>query len=155
MLASSDAARRTDEQIRGYSPPTLLTRPQFQVIQVVDPYGQFDLTAKLAQLSLSTATPLTSIPTSSIQGTKRTKFPGSGHFRQFIRMAEQDRYSQREVVGIIMYAAEGDNSHDAQQMASLVSTSLNISVEKWIAPKSWEGLFGENVRRGAEEGLFW
>jgi hypothetical protein len=70
-------------------------------------------------------------------------------------MAEQDRYSKREVVGFVMFAAEGDNSMDAQQMAGLVCQSLNINVDNWTKPKSWEGLFGEKVRQGAEEGLFW
>jgi len=86
---------------------------------------------------------------------KQKKFPGSGHFRHFIHTAESDRYSQREVVGIIMFAAEGDNSPDAQQMASLVCKSLNTDVENWKTPKSWEGVFGERLRAGAEEGLFW
>ena len=54
-----------------------------------------------------------------------------------------------------MFAAEGDNSPDAQQMASLVCKSLNTDVENWKTPKSWEGVFGERLRAGAEEGLFW
>lgn len=70
-------------------------------------------------------------------------------------MAEQDKYSKREVVALVMFAAEGDNSGDAKEMASLVSQSIGISVTEWIAPKSWEGVFGEAVRSGAEEGLFW
>ena len=70
-------------------------------------------------------------------------------------MAEQDRYSQREVVGIIMFAAEGDNSGDAKEMAGLVCRSLTVEIDKWVTPQSWEGVFGDDVRRGAEEGLFW
>jgi hypothetical protein len=117
--------------------------PRFQVIQVHDPAGSSDLTTKLAQLTLSPAT------------SAQKSFPGSGHFRQFISTAEGDRYSRREVVGIVMFAAEGDNSGDAQDLAGLVCKSLGIEVKEWKTPRSWEGLFGETVRRGAEEGLYW
>ena len=64
-------------------------------------------------------------------------------------------YSKREVVALVMFAAEGDNSGDAKEMASLVSKSLNLGVTEWTPPPSWEGMFGDAVRRGAEEGLFW
>jgi hypothetical protein len=70
-------------------------------------------------------------------------------------MAEQDKYSKREVVALVMFAAEGDNSFDARQMAGLVAKSIGIEVAEWRAPRSWEGVFGEDVRTGAEEGLFW
>ena len=55
----------------------------------------------------------------------------------------------------MMFAAEGDNSFDARQMAGLVAKSIGIEVAEWRAPRSWEGVFGEDVRTGAEEGLFW
>jgi hypothetical protein len=170
MLTSSDAARRTDEQINGY--PTLpfspcLTRahfilmlsPQFQVVHVYNPDGQSDLSEKLAKLTLSTPTSLTQVPVAPTQistGTaKRKHFPSSGHLRHFLRMAEQDKYSKREVVALVMFAAEGDNSEDAKAMASVISKSINVEISEWKAPRSWEGLFGEAVRAGAEEGLFW
>ena len=70
-------------------------------------------------------------------------------------MAEQDMYSQREAVGIVMFAAEGDNSADAKEMATLVSKTLRLDVKEWKTPKSWEGVFGDAVRSGAEDGLFW
>jgi hypothetical protein len=70
-------------------------------------------------------------------------------------MAEQDKYSKREVVALIMFAAEGDNSYDAREMASLVAKSIDVEVTEWKAPRSWEGVFGADVRTGAEEGLFW
>ena len=129
----------------------IMARPRFQTIQVCDPNGQSDLTRKLAQLTLSTATSLDDVPTQA----KEKRFPGSGHFRPLIQMAEQDKYSQREVVGIVMFAAEGDNSGDAKELAGLVCESLNVSVTDWKSPKSWDGVFGEDLRRGAEDGLFW
>ena len=72
-------------------------------------------------------------------------------------MAEQDKYSKREVVALVMFAAEGDNSHDAREMAELVARSIDLEVKEggWKAPRSWEGVFGWEVRTGAEEGLFW
>jgi hypothetical protein len=70
-------------------------------------------------------------------------------------MAEQDRYSQREAVGIVMFAAEGDNSVDGENLAQLVCSSMGIEVDNWKRPRSWEGLFGQAVRRGAEDGLYW
>ena len=70
-------------------------------------------------------------------------------------MAEQDKYSKREVAALVMFAAEGDNSADAAEMASLVAESINIKIQKWTPPKSWDGVFGDDVRMGAEEGLFW
>lgn len=70
-------------------------------------------------------------------------------------MAEQDMYSKREVVGIVMFAAEGDNSADAKEMASLISKSINLEITEWNPPKSWEGVFGEALPSGAEQGLFW
>ena len=44
---------------------------------------------------------------------------------------------------------------DAMEMAGLVAESLKIEVQEWKKPRSWEGVFGEDVRTGAEEGLFW
>lgn len=132
--------------------------PRFQVIRVHDPDGTSDLSETLARLTLSKASELTEVPAASTptpSGVKRKHFPASGHLRHFIRMAEQDRYSKREVVGLVMFAAEGDNSGDAREMATVVSKSINVEVSEWKAPKSWEGVFGDAVRSGAEEGLFW
>jgi hypothetical protein len=133
--------------------------PRFQVVNVHDPDGTSDLSETLARLTLSNPTELTGVSATSIHTasgeTKRRHFPGSGHLRHFIRMAEQDKYSKREVVGLVMFAAEGDNSGDAREMASVVSKSINVEVTEWKAPRSWEGVFGEAVRSGAEEGLFW
>jgi len=70
-------------------------------------------------------------------------------------MAEDDKYSKREVTALVMFAAEGDNSEDAKEMAAIVAKSVDVEISEWKTPKSWEGLFGENVRKGAEEGLFW
>ena len=133
--------------------------PRFQVIQVEDPDGDSELCQKMAELTLSKACSLTAVPVASTQtpsgGIKRKHFPASGHLRHFIHMAEDDKYSKREVVGLVMFAAEGDNSSDAKEMASMVAKAINIDVTQWIPPKSWEGVFGDDVRRGAEEGLFW
>jgi len=113
----------------------------------------------MAELTVSKPTTLTAVPTASTLttsgGMKRKHFPASGHLRHFIRMAEDDKYSKREVVGLVMFAAEGDNSSDAKEMASMVAKAINVDVTQWIAPKSWEGVFGDALRRGAEEGLFW
>jgi hypothetical protein len=137
----------------------LTSRPQFQVVHVYNPDGQSDLSEGLAKLTLSTPTSLNEAPivsSPSLTGASKQKhFPSSGHLRQFLRMAEQDLYSKREVVALVMFAAEGDNSGDAREMASLVSRSINVHIAEWTAPRSWEGLFGDNVRRGAEAGLFW
>jgi len=54
-----------------------------------------------------------------------------------------------------MFAAEGDNSADAKEMASIISKSMNMEITEWKPPKSWEGVFGEALSSGAEEGLFW
>ena len=124
-------------------------------MQVRHQDGQSDLLDSLARASLSVPKPLTSLPISNIPGTKATHFPESGYLRQFIQKAEQDHDSQRQVVAVVMFAAEGDNSGDAQEMASLIAKTINVEVKEWEPPKSWEGLFGEAVRRGAEEGLFW
>lgn len=72
-------------------------------------------------------------------------------------MAEQDMYSKREVVALLMFASEGDNSSDAKEMASVIAKSMDLDIkdEEWRTPRSWEGVFGEGLRRGAEEGLFW
>ena len=133
--------------------------PRFQMVNVHDPDGTSDLSETLARLTLSNPTELTGVSAAPIHTasgeTKRKHFPGSGHLRHFIRMAEQDKYSRREVVGLVMFAAEGDNSGDAREMASVVSKSINVEVTEWKAPRSWEGVFGEAVRSGAEEGLFW
>jgi hypothetical protein len=161
MLASSDAARRTDEQINGYflNVCANLFRPRFQVVHVHDPNGRSDLSEKLGQLSLSTPKPLTDVPaapTTTASGvTTHKHFPASGHLRQFMRMAEDDKYSQREVVALVMFAAEGDNSDDAREMATLVAKSINVDISQWIAPQSWDGVFGDAIRSGAEGGLFW
>jgi hypothetical protein len=72
-----------------------------------------------------------------------------------MRMAEDDKYSQREVVALVMFAAEGDNSDDAREMATLVAKSINVDISQWIAPHSLDGVFGDAIRSGAEEGLFW
>ena len=137
----------------------LTCSPRFQVIQVEDPDGESELCQKMAELTLSKPTRLTVLPATPIQtssgGMKHKHFPASGHLRHFIRMAEEDKYSKREVVGLVMFAAEGDNSPDAKEMASMVAKAINIDVTQWIPPKSWEGVFGDAVRRGAEEGLFW
>ena len=163
MLASSDSALRTDEQINGYLP--LYTQfdisPRFQVLHVRDPNpnAQSDVAEKMEKLTLSKASELTESPTTSVQGpsgeTKEKRFPASGYLRNFLRMAEDDKYSKREVTALVMFAAEGDNSEDAKDMASVVAKSVDVEVAEWKTPKSWEGLFGENVRKGAEEGLFW
>jgi len=113
----------------------------------------------MAELTLSKPTSLFDVPAASTPtpsgDIKRKHFPASGHLRHFIRMAEDDKYSKREVVGLVMFAAEGDNSSDAKEMASMVAKAINVDVTQWIPPKSWEGVFGDAVRRGAEEGLFW
>ena len=113
----------------------------------------------MAELTLSKPTSLFDVPAASTPTSsgdiERKHFPASGHLRHFIRMAEDDKYSKREVVGLIMFAAEGDNSSDAKEMASMVAKAINVDVTQWIPPKSWEGVFGDAVRRGAEEGLFW
>ena len=113
----------------------------------------------MAELTLSKPTSLSCSPAPSNlapSGVMKSKhFPASGHLRHFIRMAEQDKYSKREVVGLVMFAAEGDNSSDAKEMVSMVAKAINVDVPRWVPPKSWEGVFGEAVRRGAEEGLFW
>jgi hypothetical protein len=110
-------------------------------------------------LTLSTPTTLTFVPTAPTPfasgGAKGKHFPASGHLRHFIRMAEQDMYSKREVVALVMFAAEGDNSADAKEMASIISKVIDLEIKDWKAPKSWEGVFGDSLRRGAEEGLFW
>lgn len=110
-------------------------------------------------MTLSTPSELTETPTASIQGpsgeTKEKRFPASGYLRNFLRIAEDDKYSKREVTALVMFAAEGDNSEDAKEMASVVAKSMDVEISEWKTPKSWEGLFGENVRKGAEEGLFW
>jgi len=134
--------------------------PRFQVVHVDNPDGESDLSTKLSQLTLSKSTSLTAVPAtpvpSSTGATRAKHFPSSGHLRHFIRMAEQDVYSKREVVALVMFAAEGDNSHDAREMASVVAKSIGVDVvTEWIAPKSWEGVFGDRVRADAEEGLFW
>lgn len=133
--------------------------PRFQVIKIDDPNAQPELSEHLAKLTLSTSTTLTSIPTAPTPfasgGAKGKHFPSSGHLRHFIRMAEQDKYSKREVVALVMFAAEGDNSADAKEMASIISKSINLDIKDWKAPKSWDGLFGDALRSGAEEGLFW
>jgi hypothetical protein len=150
-----------DEQTNkspGTSLDTANFSPRFQVVHVHDPDGQSDLSERLGQLTVSTPTELTNVsatPTTTTTLGKHKHFPSSGHLRQFIRTAEQDKYSKREVVALVMFAAEGDNSADAREMASMVSQSLNIQVNQWIAPKSWEGVFGDAVRSGAEDGLFW
>src|SRR5579859_563206 len=139
--------------------------PRFRVLHVQDPDGTSDLSETLSKLtlssveSLSTPPSTTQLPTTSADqistpGTSKP-FPGSGHLRHFLHMAEQDKYSKREVVALVMFAAEGDNSHDATEMAGLVAQSLKIEVQEWKKPRSWEGVFGEDVRTGAEEGLFW
>ena len=64
-------------------------------------------------------------------------------------------YSKREVVALVMFAAEGDNSADAKEMASLISKVINLEITEWRPPKSWEGVFGDTLRSGAEQGLFW
>jgi hypothetical protein len=129
------------------------------MIQVEDPSGDSQLCQKMAELTVSKATSLTAVPAASTEtpsgGMKKKHFPASGHLRHFIRMAEDDKYSKREVVGLVMFAAEGDNSSDAKEMASMVAKAINVEVTQWIPPKSWEGVFGDAVRRGAEEGLFW
>ena len=129
--------------------------PRFQIIHVDDPNGQSDLAESLSKLTLSPATSLTGLPTAPTSSTKRKHFPESGHLRHFIRMAEQDKYSQREVVAVVMFAAEGDNSADAKEMASLISKSINLEITEWKPPKSWEGVFGNVLLSGAEQGLFW
>jgi hypothetical protein len=136
-----------------------LFSPRFQVVHVHDPDGTSELSDKLGQLTLSTPKTLLGVPatpTTNASGvTKAKHFPSSGHLRNFLRMAEQDKYSQREVVALVMFAAEGDNSSDAREMASLVSKSIDIDVPDWIPPPSWSGVFGDAIRSGAEEGLFW
>jgi hypothetical protein len=129
--------------------------PRFQVIRVDDPNGQCDLSEKLSKLTLSTATTLTAVSATPISATKRKHFPASGHLRHFIRMAEQDMYSKREVVAVVMFAAEGDNSADAREMASLIAKSINLEITEWKPPKSWEGVFGDALNSDAEQGLFW
>ena len=108
---------------------------------------------------MSTPTTLTEAPIATtlttLGGAKRKHFPGSGNLRHFIRMAEHDKYSKREVVAVVMFASEGDNSGDAKEMASLISNSLNLQVSEWKPPPSWEGVFGDAVSSSAEEGLFW
>jgi len=74
-------------------------------------------------------------------------------------MAEDDKYSKREVVAIVMFASEGDNREDAKELGSRIVAGLP-HVEgpeggNWVYPESWEGAFGEGPAVGAEGGLFW
>ena len=125
--------------------------------------GPTELSQTLSKITSSeptTLTPPTPNPTSeSLSSGFRNskKYPSSGHLKKFIRMAEQDMYSKREVVALLMFASEGDNSSDAKEMASVIAKSMDLDIkdEEWRTPRSWEGVFGEGLRRGAEEGLFW
>jgi hypothetical protein len=74
-------------------------------------------------------------------------------------MAEDDKYSKREVVAVVMFASEGDNREDAKELGSRVVAGLphveGPEARNWVFPQSWEGAFGEGPAVGAEGGLFW
>lgn len=88
-------------------------------------------------------------------------------------MAEDDKYSKREAVAVVIFASEGDNTADARELGCRVLNSVpseatgavfkEVSVEErqdpeklpWVYPESWTGAFGDAAKVGAEEGFFW
>jgi proteasome chaperone 2 len=58
--------------------------------------------------------------------------------------------------GIVMFAYEGDNFQDGEELAEKLVTLLNIKLEGglWKRPESWKGAYGREVPIGLEEGLY-
>jgi hypothetical protein len=142
--------------------------PRCQVLRVQDPN---DVVASLTQ-ELARNTESNPQSLFLADGNSR-QFPQSGILRHFLRIAEDDKYSKREVVAVVIFASEGDNTADAKELGGCVLNSLpsdatrevNEGVTKeerldpgrieWIYPEGWAKAFGDGPRVGAEGGLFW
>ena len=137
------------------------------MLQVVDPNGERTLTTQLASITKSTP------QTFFLDDGKSRHFPQSGILRQFLRMAEDDKYSKREVLAVVIFASEGDNTADAEELGyQLIETfpwAQNTELREgiirdgaegsgriaWVYPESWDKAFGDAPQVGAEGGLFW
>lgn len=57
--------------------------------------------------------------------------------------------------GVVMYAYEGDNFQDAEELAEKLTVLLDVkNVKGWKRPESWKGAYGRDVSVGLEEGLY-
>ena len=56
--------------------------------------------------------------------------------------------------GIVMFAYEGDNFSDAEELCDYVIGILTIEKHEWIRPKSWKRVYGREVPVGLEQGLY-
>ena len=137
------------------------------MFQVVDPNGERMLTSQLASTTKSTP------QTFFLADGKSRHFPQSGILRHFLRMAEDDKYSKREVLAVVIFASEGDNTADAEDLGYPLIESLPWANKAelreeiirdgpegprkiaWVYPESWQKAFGDAPQVGAEGGLFW
>lgn len=59
------------------------------------------------------------------------------------------------LLGAVIFAYEGDNFGDAEQLAEqLVILSGSLKVTEWVQPESWKGVYGREIPSGIEEGLY-
>lgn len=66
-----------------------------------------------------------------------------------------DALSSTPTSVVVSYVYEGDNSHDAYNMASAVARILMLDEPKWEKPVSWFGVYGDRpVPTALEEGLY-
>ncbi|KAI8079586.1 PAC2 family-domain-containing protein [Gilbertella persicaria] len=123
ILTSMDASRRLDSQISG---------PPFRV------YGEGELTIRAVTLGVPVLENMEL--EESQEGEKSLDLPGAGLAKQLYDQLS----SQVQTTLFIMFALEGDNVQDSIEYASLINTLLKIdlSLTRWIPPKSWELLFG-------------
>lgn len=71
------------------------------------------------------------------------------------KLFEQELDPVVPLLGAVIFAYEGDNFGDAEQLAEqLVALTGSPTVTEWIQPESWKGVYGREIPTGIEEGLY-
>lgn len=56
--------------------------------------------------------------------------------------------------GIVLYTYEGDNTENAEQVASDLVKRLELEPKSFVYPESWKRLYGKRIPDSFEEGLY-
>ncbi|KAJ2358107.1 hypothetical protein IWW50_001372 [Coemansia erecta] len=140
LLTSSDAALRVDELIDG---------PQMRAITVN--WEDQALAARLQSMALGPLCPSQAVGISAGSELLPLKqLHAAGVAKPLLKLCQA---SKVPVVALVALVYEGDNVHDAINMANAVNALLEIvpAAEKWSPPKSWQWLMAAD---GAPRELF-
>ncbi|EPQ27246.1 uncharacterized protein PFL1_05169 [Pseudozyma flocculosa PF-1] len=144
VLSSIDAAARTDDELSTSVVTLFPAPPRTPALQALSTlYPPFEVRPPPQHLS--------ALSRSDQDSNGIPHIPGGGMTRRLLNAfaaaaapaAAAQTQAGGDVGALLLFCAEGDNRPDAETLAHLVATCLQIDVEKPLQhPPSWQGVFG-------------